>query len=772
MSDELPPGGVECCWICRGEDRPLLQNVCDCKGTLGEVHQRCIDEWVLHHQKTHCPSCGCRYNVIQCHGRLRFGGLDADIPRFSLYDKVLSESDLRAPGSLFGRIFFVTRYWLAPSVRRLLWFVSLAFIKFGFMPLIFGGLYLTPCYSPPPDAVADEDSNWWFRVTCQYVLGLVPIFLVRAVQSAWRQWNKYLALRCEAGAHPAHNHQSSATATTPFTFVEVTQDVLNRLLAFVHWKPLNDDEDRSDKACTSGFIQRTIIEIATIAPLSVLLGMPFSLRVATFVLIVAAVLCRLWRPLHAVRVPTRRLIETEERKHDGTATDKKMWFVTYMWEIVVFSIVLPIVGGYTLHYALGPQLVEWPPWLWSVATNSWTAADVTYYLLHVETLPITPDNVVDVVLHWVMGTYCLMTLVRYEASVIVALFHPGVDLFFTRSLDLHQDHEEGDHHGDHTTCHACWNFVMSQVFDADPLRVVFDFIRVSLIELPALALFVAFPVQAVFWLAQGLHSLSYIAVGEVYEGVPSFANHSNFPLKSGLFFDSLVNATAADGSSTVVPGDWWSYALSLSFYLCLLGTTFTALFVFPIQRYQLTYLRPLTKFFGAVVRLETFLFDKERLEILDAWLADRNRDELLMPYVPKDRMFVRRDRWIPKEELPTLLKLRLALFSMALYVVSTIGAWFFPIVVGTFVVTLVDTSLELAAISLSLPFLMADLSLFLQSFVQFAVVLLFLVFGGFVQLALWLGEWSMKIIKEDIAEQTREYLLCSTRQVGPLRAPS
>ncbi len=45
------------CRICYETTRPLLQNVCKCKGSQGAVHQKCLRGWMEYSNTTSCEIC-------------------------------------------------------------------------------------------------------------------------------------------------------------------------------------------------------------------------------------------------------------------------------------------------------------------------------------------------------------------------------------------------------------------------------------------------------------------------------------------------------------------------------------------------------------------------------------------------------------------------------------------------------------------------------------------------------------------------------------------
>ena len=57
------------CRVCRGgpeEDRPLY-TPCLCRGSIGQVHQNCLEEWLTHSNKEICELCHTKYQFIPCY---------------------------------------------------------------------------------------------------------------------------------------------------------------------------------------------------------------------------------------------------------------------------------------------------------------------------------------------------------------------------------------------------------------------------------------------------------------------------------------------------------------------------------------------------------------------------------------------------------------------------------------------------------------------------------------------------------------------------------
>ena len=57
------------CRVCRGgpeDDRPLY-TPCLCRGSIGQVHQNCLEEWLAHSNKEICELCYTKYQFIPCY---------------------------------------------------------------------------------------------------------------------------------------------------------------------------------------------------------------------------------------------------------------------------------------------------------------------------------------------------------------------------------------------------------------------------------------------------------------------------------------------------------------------------------------------------------------------------------------------------------------------------------------------------------------------------------------------------------------------------------
>ncbi|XP_065079763.1 uncharacterized protein LOC135702658 [Ochlerotatus camptorhynchus] len=49
------------CRICRLSDDQLLENVCECKGTMGHIHERCLRMWTIYKRSQMCEICHSKF---------------------------------------------------------------------------------------------------------------------------------------------------------------------------------------------------------------------------------------------------------------------------------------------------------------------------------------------------------------------------------------------------------------------------------------------------------------------------------------------------------------------------------------------------------------------------------------------------------------------------------------------------------------------------------------------------------------------------------------
>lgn len=54
-------GEPKFCRICRLSDEQLVENVCDCKGTMAHIHERCLRMWTIYKRSQMCEICHSKF---------------------------------------------------------------------------------------------------------------------------------------------------------------------------------------------------------------------------------------------------------------------------------------------------------------------------------------------------------------------------------------------------------------------------------------------------------------------------------------------------------------------------------------------------------------------------------------------------------------------------------------------------------------------------------------------------------------------------------------
>lgn len=49
------------CRICLLSDDTLVENICDCKGSIGFIHERCLRLWTVYQRSQVCEICRCKF---------------------------------------------------------------------------------------------------------------------------------------------------------------------------------------------------------------------------------------------------------------------------------------------------------------------------------------------------------------------------------------------------------------------------------------------------------------------------------------------------------------------------------------------------------------------------------------------------------------------------------------------------------------------------------------------------------------------------------------
>lgn len=210
------------------------------------------------------------------------------------------------------------------------------------------------------------------------------------------------------------------------------------------------------------------------APVMLLLRTPVGVLLGVAALIACAIYIRRTFPRRTVLNPRQRLDEVVAGALSSpdavTEADKALWYVGFASQMLLFSFCMPILAGLVARYATAPFLASAPE---SLAA-----------LLATLTAP-------RLVLYWGIGTFGAVVLMQMESKLMVPLFGPGVDLFFIRAVDLDTSVER-----------YYYDLILAQIYDTDPLGIMWDFVRIVSVELLALAIFLAMPVYVVFGLRE------------------------------------------------------------------------------------------------------------------------------------------------------------------------------------------------------------------------------------------------------------------------------
>ena len=544
------------CWICHDEvstaSNPLLDEVCLCRGTLGCVHQACINYWVFTQRKMTCPSCKATYYL----------------------ETVYSGTAPPRPAKRLAKLWLVLTVLVFPALLSAARSIAGGTIRYGLMPFVYGTWYYRlreELYGGGTVPLADV--AWWEK----YLIGAVAAHSLRTGMRAWDSWLAFFNLR-----------QSSSGSDEVFSDVEAILGMCKSMevRVGVHGPWLQ----------FGGQIFREALFVMGCFAVVQLCG--WYLLVAAFA---AALAARALIPRKQLVDKRNRFYEAQAAKSTCTSFDVAFWYIVYLCDFFFFSVALPMCGGFVLHYATAPFLVD-PPGI--------------FY-----------PSFASLVGHWMLGGFLLIALLRFESFVVVPLFAPGIDLFVMRSIDF-QDDELIEN----------WGFVFSQVYDVDPLQVVIDFVRVGLVEVSALAVLLHYPMR--FFFTWSLYAYQ--------PTIPSF------PIPFLPRCD--------DGSVDMAR---FTYAA-----ICA-GTVVASFSMYRLQRLALQFLRPPVNLMASVVGLRSYLIDEERYEMVGDWLDRVDDVELVLPRVPVERLFVRRERLMEPAEVPVLLRPRVFIFSVAFFTLAT-----------------------------------------------------------------------------------------------------
>jgi hypothetical protein len=741
-----PPRAVASCWICHGTTKPLLYDVCDCKGSLGGVHPHCIDEWVFRQMKDHCSSCGKSYAVLTSYRR----------------------GAPPAPNNNLSRLVFALRYFYAPFCSIVLVSVTIGFIRFLLIPLLLGVLYYSTGVEGEPllnrlgvalgAASSEVDLVSRYGILECIVVGMIPLLGFRTALTNHATFLKYFekasnpndeefVVRRDDGfgdkdgdspeerrkvglreaeellrqaesrdgldekiGEPEGREQEGAgssgdsadaaeasqdhhqhvgfdedeneldAATGPAAVTDETlaaeqdlQNFLQRLEAEPN--PQGNDPNRNPKE-TDAFttvellmrsarkllyffdVPKTLSDLRRWM-LEVVLAAVFVSGVkyfSTWTLVGLFIYFSIWWRwvLPPQLIPKEqshlRLQIAKERRVTTPKAAIHIFFFTYALDIAMFSGVLPVLMGLTMHYGYTGFAVD---------------TDFANY---------TPTGL-SLAMHWFAGACLLIFLVKLEGNIMMALFAPGIDFFLLRSIDI-------------SNIVDSWGWIHAQLIGVDPLKICFDFLRIGTVELLAIVLFVRTP----FYLAG-------LLLGEPFEPLPWFLEET------------------------------WKNVLCTALALLLLATWVVFLAEYSLRRPILTVLRPICRGLGNLFGLERYLFDEEKWSLVGEWLArpqvvSEEGDDLVLVDPPLERMLVRRETWLGLEGYkPRFLRLRVFAFCVLFYA----SAAFIPTMTFVFVVVMgqffIPTLPLLVTTALALPLLFVSPLNFLLSILRVLVTL-------------------------------------------------
>lgn len=461
------------CWMCRSSTEtnanPIISGVCHCTGTIGSVHQACIDRWVLKHSRPKCHSCDTVYRIEYrcCH--------PAPVP----------ETFVRKLG-------LVLWHYLLPLLRRVAYLAGGVSLMWIAVPVIIGlAHYGDSSWLRSPRSVG------WRQQLEGFVFGFILVSFYRSARQGWEKWLAFFAEGAndispfsdaagdEVDAHDAENGDGN----TPFMAAppQGTPETQSSD------EDTSEDEDVSSEEVVDGFVAhaflhvheamtlcgvsramwvKMILELRSLISLAAVMRLPyFFCLILPMGIVTGAVMLRAMRPLNRLKDPRRRWEEGVERRKNATPNDIWWWYVTYLLELILFSCSMPLLAGVTLRYSVAPFLLSAP-----------SLSELLQGM-----------TVLHAVAYWSLGTACSALLLFTESSIMIPLFAPGVNLFFARSIDGRDEIE--NHY---------WCVVFHQLCDADPLRMIQDFVFVTFAELLALYAFVSLPLRSTFGLREWL----------------------------------------------------------------------------------------------------------------------------------------------------------------------------------------------------------------------------------------------------------------------------
>ncbi|EKF33019.1 Zn-finger protein, putative [Trypanosoma cruzi marinkellei] len=761
------------CWICRSggitAQNPLVTSVCKCRGSVGWVHRECIDAWVFSRRRASCPSCGATYNI-------------------------LAISDVSLPQTFFEQLcFFLWDLILPLSAKALVLLLGIALNGFV-VPCIIGVTFYYKCFfvsngddAPKPSEHSSNSSETIFLQTPEegaskfpdvwlwinvMVYGWICVTLWRFTKTGWCQWRAFFEDTDAVFATAMEELQEEEEEEENEEEEDEDEDEEddddeeegprlqpNTVVGTLHWI-LDWSLERTGSS--QKMLRPRILELGTLVPLSFIVNFSLGKVLLCLILVLGLVLRRFLYPRKRINDPTRRFEEAQERKTSATKTDIVLWFITYLTELVLFSIPMTTCGGIVVHFAVSPYFLTFP------ASLSAFADELT---------------ITRLLAYWLVGSFCSMILLHVETAIIVPLFAPGVELYFVRSVDLNLEDDT-----------VYWKFVLAQVFDTDPLGVSIDFIRFCCIEMSLLYAFLATPLYVMFaahevMMGDGANStltptlasgFPVVMVTPAVDGIRAWLEPYLVPEKILLsesyyqFFFSLMELLVSFFARFLMGvilwftrNPYWLRCVANTLIVFGTGTALVCMKVFPIKHMQLKVLRHVVMFIGRhVVNLEDYLFDKERLSLLDTWLRGDGLSDIPFPEARLPSVFRRREWALPPGTAhPKYLKLRVAIFSFLFFVTSSALFWIIPMAVMTPLLTVLPYSVPLLCVSANIIFFVFNPKMYFTAAAEFMLLCIIFVIGVLLQ-PLFFCASLRNISRLQLIQETMEYYHKLRRTVG------
>lgn len=524
VASESPPSMTQPeCWICcrssSTASNPIISEVCQCSGSIGSVHQECIDQWVLAEGNPQCQSCGATYKVVH-----------------SPYP-----DGVEFPQTLFDEVGFIFSHLILSALGKVIEIISCVSFRYMVLPIIVGSVFywdradalrcfVDGNYLPFPlnetkliDGSHPSPLQLELHVLFDVLLfGSLYFCVARWLIYAWGEWSAYLQTTAASGPYNegvtalASSGSDESARATPRRSPD--RDGEREIAASERDDTSDDESDSSDadedapsdsnatpvdelfstlNRLKKGVAGGGIVNMWGSATPELIVGVVLALflrsfygRILLFIgCVVGSIVWRVRYPPKKVQDNSRCFTEIVGRLHEITPRDVKLLFVTFVAESAALSCFFPITIGMVLHYAVSPYVLATP------------AASIVEFVAHLSFFRL--------VLYWVVGTMGVCILLQFEFNVMVPLFAPGVDFFFARSTDM-RPIMEGPY----------WLFVLIRAFDYDPLRVVKVTLYVMLIDLPVFFLFARVPIWSVMGVRYAVWGDQLWSSGSLSAGFP------------------------------------------------------------------------------------------------------------------------------------------------------------------------------------------------------------------------------------------------------------